>query len=432
MGYYWSAVGLGRNLDGRLVACWRFILIRFTQPETSNPHALSPQRVMALRCYGEKPIVFRLDGEDGIEYMIGSEVGNYLRLFRGALYKRYPGLTRKNLTTDERKKLVEMGHSQHVQASSITLLLASEVDELLAGRDDKYKGGTVTIEPANSGLGGGGGSSGSGMATPKFTPKAKAATVANYVPTNSHLDAVPQATPINRNRVVHKKVRTFPLCFDDTDPSAVHENASQPEVLVPIRLDMDIEGQKLRDTFLWNRNETMLYAEQFAEVLCDDLDLNPPNFVPAIAAAIQQQVESYPSESDNLLKEQQDQRVVIKLNIHLGNISLVDQFEWDIADDKNNPEEFSRKLCADLGLGGEFATAVLYSVRGQLAWHQKSYVFSESQMPAIENAFRNQSEADIWSPFLETLTDAEMEKKIRDQDRNTRRMRRLAANTPGW
>ena len=85
-------------------------------------------------------------------------------------------------------------------------------------------------------------------------------------------------------------MRTFPLCFDDTDPSAVHENATQPEVLVPIRLDMDIEGQKLRDTFLWNRNETMLYAEQFAEVLCDDLDLNPPNFVPAIAAAIQQQV----------------------------------------------------------------------------------------------------------------------------------------------
>jgi hypothetical protein len=45
--------------------------------------------------------------------------------------------------------------------------------------------------------------------------------------------------------------------------------------------------------------------------------------------------------------------------------------------------------------------------------------------------YRNQSDASIWSPFLETLTDAEMEKKIRDQDRNTRRMRRLAANTPG-
>jgi SWI/SNF-related matrix-associated actin-dependent regulator of chromatin subfamily B member 1 len=34
----------------------------------------------------------------------------------------------------------------------------------------------------------------------------------------------------------------------------------------------------------------MLTPEQFAEVLCDDLDLNPVNFVPAIAAAISQQV----------------------------------------------------------------------------------------------------------------------------------------------
>merc|ERR1712038_2128897 len=155
-------------------------------------------------------------------------------------------------------------------------------------------------------------------------------------------------------------------------------------------LDMDIEGQKLRDTFLWNKNENMLTPEQFAEVLCDDLDLNPINFVSAIAAAIQQQVEAFPSETDNLLSaaEQKDQRVVIKLNIHIGNISLVDQFEWDLSEETNNPEEFS--------------TAVLYSIRGQLSYHSKSYVFSENQMPAVENAFRDQGEADIWSPFLET------------------------------
>ena len=51
-------------------------------------------------------------------------------------------------------------------------------------------------------------------------------------------------------------------------------------------------------------------------------------------------------------------------------------------------QDFSRKLCADLGLGGEFVTAVTYSVRGQLAWHSKNYVFSENQMPAVETAFR--------------------------------------------
>ena len=43
--------------------------------------------------------------------------------------------------------------------------------------------------------------------------------------------------------MVNKKVRTFPLCFDDSDPASVHENASITEILVPIRLDMDVEGK---------------------------------------------------------------------------------------------------------------------------------------------------------------------------------------------
>ena len=38
------------------------------------------------------------------------------------------------------------------------------------------------------------------------------------------------------------------------DSATIRDNASQPEVLVPIRLDLDIEGHKLRDTFMWNKN----------------------------------------------------------------------------------------------------------------------------------------------------------------------------------
>ena len=45
-----------------------------------------------MKTYGEKPIVFKFDNDETqTEYMIGSEVGNYLRLFRGALYKKFPG-----------------------------------------------------------------------------------------------------------------------------------------------------------------------------------------------------------------------------------------------------------------------------------------------------------------------------------------------------
>jgi len=117
--------------------------------------------------------------------------------------------------------------------------------------------------------------------------------------------------------------------------------------------------------------------------------------------------------------------VVLKLNINVGNISLVDQFEWDLSEKNNSPEQFALKLCSELGLGGEFVTAIAYSIRGQLSWHQRTYAFSETPLNTIEMPYRPASDFDQWCPFLETLTDAEMEKKIRDQDRNTRRMRRL-------
>ena len=65
----------------------------------------------------------------------------------------------------------------------------------------------------------------------------------------------------------------------------------------------------------------------------------------------------------------------MQLNIHVGNISLADQFEWDLSEKDNSPEDFAAKLCAELGLGGEFLTAISYSIRGQLSWHQRTYAF---------------------------------------------------------
>lgn len=370
--------------------------------------------MVSVRTYGDKPISFQLE-ENGEFYCVGSEVGNYLRMFRGSLYKKYPGLSRRTLTNDERKRLSDLGLSQHVLASNISLLRAVEVDDIIEGNDDKYK--ATAVHPLE-------------VPTPSRDVKQKKPTQwVPMLPNSSHLDAVPQATQIVRNRVQGKKVRTFPLCFDDTEPSTVMENALQPEVLVPIRLDMEIDGQKLRDTFTWNKNEALISPEQFAEILCDDLELNTPTFVAAISQSIRQQIDAFPT--DNLLEDQDDQRVVVKLNVHVGNTSLVDQIEWDMSEKENNPEKFAVRYCADLGLGGEFVTAIAYSIRGQLSWYQKTYAFSEAPLPTVEIPMRHAAEVGSWTPFLETLTDAEMEKKMRDQDRNTRRMRRLA-NTTTW
>ena len=133
-----------------------------------------------------------------------------------------------------------MGHSQHVSASSITLLLTKEVEEILYGNEEKYKGREIASKDLND-------SNAQGFKTPKV---AKPTTFQMPVANTSHMDAVPQATPVNRNRVVYKKVRTFPLCFDDQDPATVHEHAQAAEVLVPIR--WEIREIWLNMNFSWN------------------------------------------------------------------------------------------------------------------------------------------------------------------------------------
>ena len=51
----------------------------------------------------------------------------------------YPSLWRRFVTAEERKQILDMGMGQHAMATSITLLKASEVQEILEGHDDKYK-----------------------------------------------------------------------------------------------------------------------------------------------------------------------------------------------------------------------------------------------------------------------------------------------------
>ena len=143
------------------------------------------------------------------------------------------------VTVEERKKINSLGLGAHSLATNITLLKASEVDEIFAGNDDKYKAVSINTDTS--------------LVTREAKPKRPnwAPTVPN---TSHHLDAVPCSTPISRNRIGMKRIRTFPLLYDDLDSSLVHENALQAEVLIPIRLDMEIDGHKLRDTFTWNKN----------------------------------------------------------------------------------------------------------------------------------------------------------------------------------
>ncbi|KAF1743431.1 hypothetical protein MXB_3333 [Myxobolus squamalis] len=86
------------------------------------------------------PSIFNLDGE---EYMIGSEVGFYLNMVRGALYKKYPSLWRRVATPEERKRIIDLvPQNSHAISSCITLLKSAEVMSIIKGMGDRYKRGS--------------------------------------------------------------------------------------------------------------------------------------------------------------------------------------------------------------------------------------------------------------------------------------------------
>ncbi|CAG8746507.1 424_t:CDS:2, partial [Cetraspora pellucida] len=226
--------------------------------------------------------------------------------------------------------------------------------------------------------------------------------------------------------------RSSPFVFGPGYQGYGNDIAQREDILVPIRLEIDgADGYKLRDTFTWNMNETFITPEHFAEVLCDDLHFPTSQFAPIIVKQIRDQLQGYiihplsspePSQpsltaevfsalknstedtkeikdenESNYLNSNTDEsnsteelRILIKANfillsltslnksfnidVTVGNISLVDQFEWDINCQKNDPELFAEILTTELGLGGEFKTAIAHSIREQIQIYVKSLI----------------------------------------------------------
>uniref|UniRef100_A0A7E4VAI5 SWI/SNF-related matrix-associated actin-dependent regulator of chromatin subfamily B member 1 n=1 Tax=Panagrellus redivivus TaxID=6233 RepID=A0A7E4VAI5_PANRE len=370
--------------------------------------------------YGPKPRPFDMNGE---KYYIGADVGAFLKCHRGTLYKKYPLLWKRLATQDEKKIIAKYGSTTSYLSSNIMLVKYNEVEEIFDGQEDKYRSGglgangneTVVRQESVSAI----------LGKPRTQPVYANSQVSSGT---HHLESIPCSMPASGG---HGKIRQREHIYSMdtvTHADALIKNARQPEELVPIRLDMDIDGHRLRDTFCYNKNETIITPEMVAEIICEDLDLPPASFQGPIAASIQQQIDAH---RDIIpLEGTTDQRAIMKLNIHVGNESLTDTFEWDISNKDYTPEEFARKLCTDLSIGGEFEGAIAYSIRGQIAWNQRTFAYSEAPLPKIENPFRNPLDMDNWMPTIEILSDAEVEKKMRDQDRNTRRMRRLVNANP--
>ncbi|KAI8892656.1 hypothetical protein BC833DRAFT_625618 [Globomyces pollinis-pini] len=226
---------------------------------------------------------------------------------------------------------------------------------------------------------------------------------------------------------VNKKRRVLPSTKHEYEKIALSQNerfAVSKELLVPIRLEFDLNGYKVVDQFTWNLNEKLLTAEKFAEYLCFDLDLNPQIYQQSISRSIKTQIEEYRKFYRYFdVPTQQDTRITIRIDVSVGKVQLRDRFEWDLAS-TDSPEAVANGLCSDLSLGGEFSTLVAHSIREQIFKAKQSGDFESSF--AIEKPFRSEEEARTWAPFVdcgEREDDDSVENTI-EQDRKARLLRR--------
>ncbi|KAF9931734.1 Chromatin structure remodeling complex protein sfh1 [Linnemannia zychae] len=199
--------------------------------------------------------------------------------------------------------------------------------------------------------------------------------------------------------------------------------ANQDAILVPIRLDIDTDEIRLRDTFTWNVNEQLMTPEKFAEILCDDLDLNHAKFVPEIAQSLRNQIAEFEPIAEVQVPNE-GSRVVIQLDVHVGGINLRDRFEWDVGSDLT-PEEFAKQLAADLGVGGEFVSIISHEIHEQLYRYKQDRLLDRGfDCEPLYSGFRPTDDGENWSPALETLAPEEYERILEASDRNIRRNRR--------
>jgi SNF5 / SMARCB1 / INI1 len=241
------------------------------------------------------------------------------------------------------------------------------------------------------------------------------------------------------------------------------EQALEPEALVPIRLDVESEKHKLRDTFTWNAHETTVPLDWFAEILCEDFAIPPDrSFIHLVQKSIQEQLSDYHPHALNTDEDEldageetsageldpalpytaykdDDMRIPIRLDITVGTHNLSDQFDWDINNPDNNPERFAAQLCSDLSLSAEFATAVAHSIREQSQMYTKSLFLvghpfdgrvvedediRSSLLPTLTSALHADDQVVKHAPLLYELSEAEIERQDKDQDREARRKRR--------
>ncbi|PCH37509.1 SNF5-domain-containing protein [Wolfiporia cocos MD-104 SS10] len=147
-------------------------------------------------------------------------------------------------------------------------------------------------------------------------------------------------------------------------------------------------------------------------------------------------VHEFESNEESLPEEM---RILVKLDIIVGPWKLEDQFEWNLDNNDPTPEQFAEIYARDLGLVGEFTTAIAHSIREQVQIYQKSLFLvghpsdgsavqdddlRMSLLPSLTTAARSMDQVGAFTPILSYLSDSDIERNEKEREKELNRRRR--------
>lgn len=229
--------------------------------------------------------------------------------------------------------------------------------------------------------------------------------------------------------------------FYDEENTDDHISLGTQDTLIPIKLNLEYNAgaSKLVDFFMWNANDSLVSPEQFASLLCSELEL--PNLIHLdIVDSINKQIEDYNFVNTLQLPPGVEYHVIIELSVNLDKKLYEDKFEWDLKQETITPEDFAEIVVADMGLSLEFKPAIAHGLHEmilrlkkelldgtynlELHKHQQlaGLIFERSIRIRTDSSIHNGNA--VWEPFIEILSPWEIEKREIERERNSRRLKR--------
>ncbi|KAI6113412.1 hypothetical protein EDD16DRAFT_1484126 [Pisolithus croceorrhizus] len=179
-----------------------------------------------------------------------------------------------------------------------------------------------------------------------------------------------------------------PTAYEYPSLDTLFAHAQTRTSLVPIRVEFDTDTHRIRDCFVWNLYETLMKPEMFARVFCADLELPAVPWAETVANQIRAQLEEHEGVAsldlgvegwygcDPLPEsggEIPECRVILSIDVQIATHHLTDHIEWDLLSPLT-PEDFSKQLCAELGLAGEAIPLIAHAIHEELIKHKRDAI----------------------------------------------------------